>query len=68
MTGADEIALAEAAFEAIVKIIAAVKAAKSGATDPAVALAAIGKLHDEIAADNATADQALADKFSPATK
>lgn len=68
MTGAEEIALAEAAFEAIMKIIAAVKAAKGGAMDPNLALAAITTLHSNLAANDAAADQALHDKFDTGAK
>lgn len=63
MTPDQELAIVTAAIAAIEKIIETVRSAKSGAVAPDVALAAVTKLHDELAANNATADQELHQRF-----
>jgi hypothetical protein len=63
MTPEQEVMLVSTAIDAIGKIISAVRSAKAGQLDPAVAIASIKVLLDEDKADNATIDVEEAKKF-----
>lgn len=55
-----------AGFEAIAKIVQLIEDSKSGKLDPNAALSQIQSIHDQLAANNSTADAELKAKFPEA--
>ena len=65
MTTEQEIQLTQIAFQAIVKIVEAIRDAKAGKVDPDAVIANVTTLRDQLSANNAAADGALDAKFKP---